>query len=539
MQGAKKEPEGRKRRAVLRRRALLASLVVFAGCSSAFRSPSTTEDGGAPTAEDSGLAMVPDEGTGLEGGALEDGPSVPQNLVALHAAPGLPPFRLCFATALPERVIAMLSMPPVPDTTSASPAFPSIGTYPAVPSGTPGLFPGAVAALPLASDFSQSSVRPFVVLASSLTSETADGGPDGGTEDTCEVLLGRHGLGPIDVPTPGRLTPGVDFWQLPTFSAGAFASGGTYLLSITGCLRGGDGVAVGSPADGGDGGDAGDAGDAGNHEGGDGDGDLADAPDDDSDTAQDASADATLPGSTDAGAITDAGGSPEDAAAPPSSSACGAGYDGGVNVTMGIASLDTRSLGDAGTLGVQFAHRAGALELPELPGDASVHAPATNGVSPAFFHVVAASSGVVYAPKLFVLDDGGAFEEMFSASGIEPSRAFAADVNLDDPSLAFGVVVAPIDASAPRYTAYPAGDVIALPLPSIASLSSLSAPPDASPGGFVAGDSYTFLLVGDPAEPPAFLANLDGGILPVANRAYDGRGLHLVAFPNVFSPPSP
>ena len=149
---------------------------------------------------------------------------------------GCPPFRLCFATALPERVIAVLPIPPLPDVASLGPGFPAIGPFPAVATGTPGVFPGTIGALPTLEDLAPFAVTPFVVLASSLLSETQDAGPDGGAEETCDTLIGLHGLGPIDVPSPGRLVPGVDFWQLATIPVGAFADGQSYLLSVTGCL---------------------------------------------------------------------------------------------------------------------------------------------------------------------------------------------------------------------------------------------------------------------------------------------------------------
>jgi hypothetical protein len=76
------------------------------------------------------------------------------------------------------------------------------------------------------------------------------------------------------------------------------------------------------------------------------------------------------------------------------------------------------------------------------------------------------------------------------------------------------------------------GDVIAIPLSGIFQLSRWDLSTASAGGGaqFSAGQNYTFILVGDPEAAQIVLA--DGG----ANPAYDGRGVHFLAFPNVFTP---
>ncbi len=74
-----------------------------------------------------------------------------------------------------------------------------------------------------------------------------------------------------------------------------------------------------------------------------------------------------------------------------------------------------------------------------------------------------------------------------------------------------------------------------MPLSAIQVLSAWTASTKASPASFQTGLAYTFLLVGDPAAPGLVIASPDGGAT-TPNPAYDGRGLHFVAFPNVFTP---
>ena len=76
------------------------------------------------------------------------------------------------------------------------------------------------------------------------------------------------------------------------------------------------------------------------------------------------------------------------------------------------------------------------------------------------------------------------------------------------------------------------GDVIAVSLATIQYASQWSASVASTPGGanFAYGQTYTFILEGDPLAQQGLLS--DGGLNP----AYDGRGIHIVAFPNNFSP---
>ena len=108
-----------------------------------------------------------------------------------------------------------------------------------------------------------------------------------------------------------------------------------------------------------------------------------------------------------------------------------------------------------------------------------------------------------------ILGDAGAV--FFSSSGIAPGGAAAVSLDPTDPTVSFGVVVQPVGDASTSWSPFPAGDVIALPLATIQMLSSWTTTTDASPSGFQLGQSYTFVLVGDPAAQPLTLQGPDGG----------------------------
>ncbi len=94
------------------------------------------------------------------------------------------------------------------------------------------------------------------MLASSIAGDiNLDGGagigPDGGAEEDCTYLVGSHGLGTAETAAgshKGRLTAGTDFFQLPAVPAGTLNDFKTYLLTINGCLPGGEPSATAAAA---------------------------------------------------------------------------------------------------------------------------------------------------------------------------------------------------------------------------------------------------------------------------------------------------
>jgi hypothetical protein len=344
----------------------------------------------------------------------------------------------------------VVSFPALPDDPSTSPATPTLGAFPGVAAGTPGLYPGALSApLPAINGLGGIAVSVYALLASSVSADVSDDGglgvgPDGGAQESCVALVGPRGQGTSDSP-PGRLVAGRDFFAVGTMPAGTFSDGASYLVALTGCL-GGSGAAA----------------------------------------------------------------------------ACGNGYDGGTNVALGVARLDTTTVIDGG-VGAQFAPRSTALEGEVLLDDAGgvLHAAATSGVIPVFV----IDGGIVPLAAA----DAGLF---FGASTLFPATVASVMVDPASASASFGVLLVPTDGGAPSTQPYPSGDLFSSPLASIAALSAWPTWSTTS-SGFGAA-SYTFVLVGDPFAPPPQTLAADGGGAP--NPAYDGRGLHFVAVPNRFAP---
>jgi hypothetical protein len=373
----------------------------------------------------------------------------------------------------------VVPFPALPDSPGAAPAYPSPGAaYPAVIEGVPGIYPGTVGAFPaLGLSLQAEIISPFAVLASSIANDinydAGNGiGPDGGVEESCEQLIGTHGLGPNEVApsVKGRLTPGTDYFPLPTIPAGTLNDTKTYLLTVNGCL----------------------------------------------------------PGAT-AGA----------GLGVPETVTCGAGYDGGNTANIGIVQLDTTTVIDGG-MGVQFAHRSTAVENTPISVQAGgttvpIHDPASAGVWPAFFQVVPdagddGSAGVVPTNL-------AATPITYSGTGLTATQTVSVNIStLGAQYPAFGVFVQPLDGSAPNADQWPGtpgapGDVIALPLSAIQQLSSWNATTKGAPTTFTNGTSWVFIFEGDPVA--AQLPNPDGGA--GINPAWDGRGVHIVAFPNTFT----
>ncbi len=371
--------------------------------------------------------------------------------------------------------------------------------------GTPGIYPGTVGAFPTVTDLSTISLTPFVVLASSIANDVnEDGGVgtngDGGAEEDCVHLIGSHGLGTgrdLSERDQGAPRPRDRFfWQLPTVPNGTLLDEKTYLLTINGCLPG----------------------------------------------------------------------------AAPNATAAAAGYtcgpgDGGVSI--GVVELDTTTQAPDGGIGIQFAHRAVAFENtpidfctnpPTCTVPAQLHTAATAGVWPTFIQpgvvgeepidaglddagdaAIDAGFAPVYGPLPTILGDAAAGPTTYSTNGVTPTSTITL-TSADPTQLAFGVFVQPLDGGQPNTDQWPGtvsattgpapGDLFALPLADIQVLSAWNASTASAPTGFQAGQSYTFILVGDPAEPQQLTtANPDGGA-SIENPNWNGRGVHILAFPN-------
>jgi hypothetical protein len=202
-------------------------------------------------------------------------------------------------------------------------------------------------------------------------------------------------------------------------------------------------------------------------------------------------------------------------------SLCGPAYDGGASVALGVTALDRSTPSDGG-IGVQLANRSAALGAPVVPYFTSRSS--DPDAAAGLVAVLAAEAGAV----------------PFSDDDLSPApAAVIAGIDLRDPAgTGFGVVVQRADGGGANLGPYPAGDLFSLPLMVIDGLSVWAESTLQAPTGFLPGQSYVFVLVGNPAEEPFFVP-LDGGDggapSSVPNFKYDGRGLHLLAFPASFA----
>lgn len=177
---------------------------------------------------------------------------------------------------------------------------------------------------------------------------------------------------------------------------------------------------------------------------------------------------------------------------------CGLGYDGAKgNLTGRTFALD-RVIGNSQRFGVQLAH---------------VASPAT-GVWTALYN--ATTVNAVLHPF-----DGGADEVIaqgITLDTLAPTSAASLSMPLVDQTSIIVSAVNP-DGGAPATEA-------AIPLPLV--YEATTGQPSGENAYFVAGANYTFVFVGDPRAP----TTLDGG-------AFNGNALHLLAFPNDPTIPSP
>jgi hypothetical protein len=110
------------------------------------------------------------------------------------------------------------------------PVNPSPNTALGVPPGTGG--PGADTSQDLASR----SLEVFAINAQKLATVVPS---DGGTELTCDKILGSDGASPGATDAGGLgLTPGVDYWDIGNLPAGTLADGTTTLIVVNGCVPG-------------------------------------------------------------------------------------------------------------------------------------------------------------------------------------------------------------------------------------------------------------------------------------------------------------
>ncbi len=484
---------------------------VGSGCSNSSSGPTdggvASNDGSTGATGDGSTGPAPDGSVGDSGNGNKDGggqsddagpPVVFANVVVAHTAPGVPPFRVCFATGTAPPLTVNPEIQALPDSPGQAPGYPATGPFPAVTPGTPGIYPGTIGALPSATDFTQITLTPFAVLASAIANDVNyDGGDgvnliDGGVQEDCVHLIGSHGLGVQDTATgatPGRLTAGVDYFPMKAIPPNTLLDNKAYLLTVNGCF----------------------------------------------------------PGASTAGANLS---SPY--TVPPEVT-CGADYnaDGG-NVSIRIAELDTTTPVAAGGIGVQFAHRSTALEDTPLPGHTSAGVGVWAGlIQPQLVPEQldagpdGGDAGSVLVPTLLpsFIGDGGPLPAAvtYSGSGVTPAQSFPlspvvlADGGIDQSSVLFGLVTLPIDGGAPDLSppGWPTTDLIAFPFSDVYEFSQWLASTAAASNGFAPGQTYTFVLTGDPVAEPIAIPGPDGGL--VANPSYDGRGLHLVAFPNVFT----
>ena len=108
-------------------------------------------------------------------------------------------------------------------------------------------------------------------------------------------------------------------------------------------------------------------------------------------------------------------------------------------------------------------------------------------------------------------------------------------MSLADPSVKFGVITVPPDGGAPSPNRYPSGDFFALPLPVIQLTTTGNAPPPYGDAGalmFQNGETYTFVLVGDPTKTFGAVVITDAGTPTITPGTTPLDGLHFLAFPN-------
>jgi hypothetical protein len=166
---------------------------------------------------------------GTDGGPTgdADAASAPEHgkVILVHGSAGAPPLRFCYGAVTTfdggdAGTVKMLPVNPSPNT--------SLG----VPPGTGG--PGA----DTSRDLANTALEVFAVSAPVLA--LANVTPDaGGTELTCDKILGSDGASPLAADAGGLgLRPGIDYWDIGKLPAGTLADGTTTLIVVDGCVPG-------------------------------------------------------------------------------------------------------------------------------------------------------------------------------------------------------------------------------------------------------------------------------------------------------------
>jgi hypothetical protein len=141
-------------------------------------------------------------------------------LTVVHAAPGVPAFRICFGLELNSAVIVSPGFFPLPNNAANQGPFPYLG-----------LFPGTGGALAdLGVNYSTIEIVGFIVNAEAIANNTSATT----NELDCSQLIGTDGTG-VD---GGGLVLGRDYFQLPPIPKGALAPRSSYLLALEGCEPG-------------------------------------------------------------------------------------------------------------------------------------------------------------------------------------------------------------------------------------------------------------------------------------------------------------
>jgi hypothetical protein len=298
---------------------------------------------------------------------------------------------------------------------------------------------------------------------------------------------------------------GKDFFPLPTIASGTLKDAHTYLLSVNGCVPGG----------------------------------------------------AYDPAAQNAGVT------------------CGPGDAG---PWIGIDPMDTTTAVPDGGIGFQFLNRSSALQFTPICVDGTVdpvtgicssgsigvpnggyaETPVTNGLNPDIVTLAFEDAGpdAAATPVVTPLPLSPAAPVLYANSITPVTVATITPSNLmTSPTTFFGIITTTHDGGAPNIVdptsgyagfsnlnEWPISDTIPVPASAVLASSGWTASTgtSSSPDGqFHNGASYTLVWMGDPTwngNNTAGTILSDGGLNP----AYDGRGLHLVAFPNVFTPiPAP
>jgi hypothetical protein len=219
----------------------------------------------------------------------------------------------------------------------------------------------------------------------------------------------------------------------------------------------------------------------------------------------------------------------QDAAIPTSAARCGPTYDAtNGNISASVFTLDTTTAQTASTFGAQTLHASSALDGiigAVSPGGVVVensflvNLGADGGPAP----VGAIATGQVYGAGGSLRPDAAAPQ---LGTVIAPAaltlNGTAYGVQTYDPAPA-----PPVDAGPDAFVdggTTGAVNEFAIPLFVVSALT-VGQAAATSDAGWLPGENYTFVLLGDPENEPLF----SGGAL---NPAYNGFGVHVIAFPN-------